>query len=394
MGNCVDGGMCRGCNLFKPYRGVGMGAAPQYGAYLPIVEPPKGACRMTSPTPSAPAEAVKAQTHLDVIARLQGLIDEALDPSLSALRAAPYALMDVPDHGNVGDSAIWAGEVAWLRKNVGFDPALITDHRDPLQKVNRQVQGKTVLLHGGGNFGDVWKANNDFREAIIVANSESTIIQFPQSIHYDNPAGIAQTAHNLKKARSLRLLVRDRESHALATKSFDCEVTMCPDMAFALGPLQRIGTPDLDVLLLLRTDKESVGHASQKWPVGWHQDDWLQDEPNLYQDVLRDSRLKALTSLSLARLSRTARRNFYYNQLADRRLARGLRQLSRARFIITDRLHVHILSTLLGLPHCFLDNHYGKISRFSEAFSTRWLECYQAKTLSEAVSCANNWLGK
>ena len=347
---------------------------------------------MTSLTPPVPANAVKSQSHFEVIARLQDLIDDALAPSLSALRSAPYALMDVPDHGNVGDSAIWAGEIAWLKKNVGFDPALITDHRDPIEKVNRDVQGKTILLHGGGNFGDVWKANNDFREAIIAANSESTIIQFPQSIHYDNPTGIAQTAQNLKNTRSLRLLVRDHESYAGATQSFDCEVTLCPDMAFALGPLQRIDTPDLDVLLLLRTDKESVVHASQKWPAGWRQDDWLQDEPNLYQDVLRKSRLKAISSFSLARLSRTARRNFYYNELANRRLERGLRQLSRARFVITDRLHVHILSTLLGLPHCFLDNHYGKISRFSAAFSTMWSESYRAKALIDAVDCAKTWL--
>lgn len=346
---------------------------------------------MTSVTPLAPAEAAKAQTHLQVISRLQGLIDQVLSPSLPALRSGPYALMDMPDYGNVGDSAIWAGEIAWLQKNVGSDPALITDHRDPLDQVNRDLKGKTILLQGGGNFGDIWPQFQNFREAIIASNPKSTIIQFPQSIHYDNPAGLAQTAQNLKAARSLRLLVRDHESYALATQAFDCEVVLCPDMAFALGPLQRIGTPDLDVLLLLRNDKEGVVHASQEWPSGWHQDDWLQDEPNFYRDVLRESRWKAVTSLSLARLSRTARRNFYYNDLANRRLARGVRQLSRARFVITDRLHVHILSTLMGLPHCFLDNHYGKIARFSTAFSTRWYDCYHARTLSDAVACAKKW---
>ena len=347
---------------------------------------------MTSLTPSVPAAVATAQTHLQVISRLQDLIDQVLAPSLPALRAGPYALMDVPDHGNVGDSAIWAGEIAWLRKNVGSDAALITDHRDPLDQVNRDLVGKTVLLHGGGNFGDIWTANNDFREAIISANPDSLIVQFPQSIHYDNPASIAKTAQNLKAAKSLRLLVRDHESYALATQSFDCEVTLCPDMAFALGPMQPVSTPDLEVLLLLRTDKEGVGFSSQDWPVSWEQDDWLEDSPNLYRDVLWDSRIKAATSLSLARMSRIARRNYYYNQLAERRLARGLKQLSRAKFVITDRLHVHILSTLLGLPHCFLDNHYGKISRFSAAFSTRWTDSYQAKTLSEAVACAKAWL--
>lgn len=84
---------------------------------------------MTSVTPLMPAEAVKAQTHLQVISRLESLIDEVLSPSLPALLSGPYALMNMPDHGNVGDSAIWAGEIAWL-KNAGFDPARFTVHRD------------------------------------------------------------------------------------------------------------------------------------------------------------------------------------------------------------------------------------------------------------------------
>lgn len=347
---------------------------------------------MTSLPPSLPAAPATSQTHLQVISRLQGLIDQALAPSLPAMRVGPYALLDVPDHGNVGDSAIWVGEVTWLQKNLGYGPAIISDHRDPLKEVNRELGGKTILLHGGGNFGDIWAANNDFREAIIAGNGGSTIIQMPQSIHYDDSAGIATTSRNLKAAKALRLLVRDHESYALATEAFDCEVTLCPDMAFALGPLQRIGTPDLEVLLLMRTDKEAVGHASQDWPIGWKQDDWLEDAPNLYRDVLRESRIKAVMSLSLVGMSRTARRSYYYNQLANRRLARGLLQLSRARFVITDRLHVHILSTLMGIPHCFLDNHYGKIARFSAAFSTRWVDTYQAKTLPEAVACAKAWL--
>lgn len=337
------------------------------------------------------AEGQPAQSHLDVITRLQGLIDAALAPSLPALRAAPYALLDVPDHGNVGDSAIWAGEIAWLAKNVGTPAAHVCDHRDPMDEVNAAIGGHVLLLHGGGNFGDIWPGNHGFREAIISTHPQSTVIQFPQSLHFGDPAALQKTAAKLAPARNLRLLVRDHESFDLATTHFDCDVTLSPDMAFALGPLDKIGPRDLDVLLLLRTDKEGTGLKAETWPAGWEQADWLEDDPDLYRDVLRETRLSALRHLNL---SRRARRNHYYNLLAERRVTRGVKQLSRARFVITDRLHVHILSTLLGLPHCFLDNHYGKISRFSAAFSTRWRDSYQAKTLPEAVACARAWLDR
>ncbi len=340
------------------------------------------------------ADGQSAQSHLDVISRLQGLIDTALAPSLATLKAGPYALLDVPDYGNVGDSAIWAGQIAWLKRNVGTSAAMIFDCHDPISEVNGKLGNLTLLLQGGGNFGDLWPANQDFREAVIAAHPQSAIIQFPQSLHFGDPAAVQKTAAKLSQARNLRLLVRDHESFDLATAHFNCDVTLCPDMAFALGPIARTGTADLDVLLLLRTDKESTGLQTQTWPAGWKQDDWLIDDANLYADVLRETRVSALLSLNPAKLSKRARRNHYYNRLAERRVARGIRQLSRARFVITDRLHVHILSTLLGLPHCFLDNHYGKISRFSAAFSTRWSQSYQAKTLSEAVDCARTWLAQ
>lgn len=347
---------------------------------------------MSTPPRTAPATANSATSHLQVIAKLQHLIDEALAPSLSALRSRPYVLLDMPDHGNVGDSAIWAGEVAWLQKNLGRGPALVTDHRASLDEINDRLSGKTLLFHGGGNFGDVWPKHQMFRETIIAANRSAVMIQFPQSIHYDNAGGVAATATRLEGARSLRLLVRDQESYDLATQAFDCEVALCPDMAFALGPLQRCCEPDLDVLLLLRTDKERVSYTLSAWPESWAQADWLEDVPNLHRQTAREVRIDAIKSLDVSQMSRAARRSSYYNKLADRRVMRGLRQLSRARFVITDRLHVHILSTLMGLPHCFLDNHYGKISRFSSAFSTRWRDCYQAKTLPDAVACAQAWL--
>ncbi len=55
-------------------------------------------------------------------------------------------------------------------------------------------------------------------------------------------------------------------------------------------------------------------------------------------------------------------------RMAERRVARGIGVLSRAEFIVSDRLHAHIMSSLLGLPHAALDNNYGKISNFIDSW--------------------------
>jgi exopolysaccharide biosynthesis predicted pyruvyltransferase EpsI len=40
-----------------------------------------------------------------------------------------------------------------------------------------------ILLHGGGNFGDVWPGFQRFREQVIRESPNRRIIQLPQTIH-------------------------------------------------------------------------------------------------------------------------------------------------------------------------------------------------------------------
>lgn len=54
--------------------------------------------------------------------------------------------------------------------------------------------------------------------------------------------------------------------------------------------------------------------------------------------------------------------------MVDSRVLLGFAQLDRAEVVVTDRLHGHIMSTLLGKPHVVIDNSYGKIARFIDAF--------------------------
>ena len=345
---------------------------------------------------SIPAAIRTQQSHLDVIERLQGLIDAALAPSLPALRAGPYALLDMPDHSNVGDSAIWAGEMTWLKRNVGKEPSYVCENNSGTDELNANLTSGAILLHGGGNFGDVWPEYQEFRERIILSYPNAPIVQLPQSIHFSEDAALDRTAGVLQNASHLRLLVRDIESYDLASMRFGCEVSLCPDMAFALGPLKRPSVPDLDVLLLLRTDKESVHETGlvKDLPTGWEQVDWIDEDPSIRRKARFDMRVSAVLSLNMQRLSKISRRKHYYEIVTNKRMKRGTELLSRAKFIITDRLHVHIISTLMGIPHCFLDNSYGKILRFSTAFDTRWVGSHHASSLSDAIACARHWLKK
>jgi pyruvyl transferase EpsO len=302
-----------------------------------------------------------------VIARgLDARIEACLGPLVEPCR--PFALVDFPAHANVGDSAIWAGEIAFFRRR-GLSPTMVTlEDADPAA-LRRAIGDGTVFIHGGGNFGDLWPTHQDMRDRLCHALPGNRIVQLPQSLHFASPARLARTAEAIAAHGDVVLLVRDEPSLAIARAHFRCEVMLCPDMAFCLGPQARRGEAMHDLLVLARTDHEAASSAQQDDPLASLRLDWL-SEPQDF--VARERRKALLTSpfaLGLRAADVEAQRVRFWNRLAMARLERGLALLSSGRVVATDRLHAHILCLLLGIPHVVADNSYGKLRRFIAAWT-------------------------
>lgn len=336
-----------------------------------------------------------SQSHSDVVARLQRQLLDVLRPIVANFGDQPYALLDFPDYSNVGDSAIWVGQRRAFDALAIPAPALVATHRIDHGDLDRMGSRAPILLLGGGNFGDIWPAHQNFRHALLDRYPGRPIIQLPQSIHFDDPAAIDRTARAIGQHGAFTLLLRDQPSIDLARARFDCEVRLCPDAAFMIGVQDRRRTLDLDLMFLMRTDKE-------KTPVDGIPDfkgrseviDWIGAEPGLHRAARRKVRIDTILSANPRRFDRADRTRRYFDLLAERRLERGFDLLSRARFLITDRLHAHILATLLGLPHVFLDNSYGKISRFAAAFGTEREGARAETSLAPAIAHARRHLAE
>jgi exopolysaccharide biosynthesis predicted pyruvyltransferase EpsI len=312
---------------------------------------------------------VKSATEL--IRGLQDTIEGTLGPLLKGQSAC--ALLDFPDYTNVGDSAIWAGEVQYLRSH-GIRIVYRCDFRHySRERLHRALKGGGILLlQGGGNLGDLYPQHQDFRERVVEDFPESSIVVLPQTIYFRGADALAKARGAFDAHRDLTLLVRDQRSLEFARNEFRATSLLCPDMAFMLGPLARPQGPDLDVLWLWRNDTESAGWA----PVGQQvaRLDWLDEPPaplgrlvehleplrGFYPDRLR----------FLLRVLRRAREVLArkHDAQARKRVARGCRLLSRGHIVVTDRLHGHILSLLLGIPHVLLDNSYGKVKSFYDTW--------------------------
>src|SRR5437870_7742131 len=97
-----------------------------------------------------------------LVSTLGRTLDATLRPILpSGLRCA---LVGFPNHSNVGDSAIWLGEKAYLRRR-GISVAYACDtSTDSQEDLRARVKDGVILLHGGGNLGDLWLDQQHLRE--------------------------------------------------------------------------------------------------------------------------------------------------------------------------------------------------------------------------------------
>lgn len=280
---------------------------------------------------------------IDRIAAQRGALRD-----LYRARVAPgdqYALVDFPDHANVGDSAIWLGEVALLRERTGHDPAYVSTWHDfDAAAFRRACPDGPLFLHGGGNLGDIWAHHQRFRETILATVRDRPVVQLPQSIQFRDPAAADRFAALAAAHPDFTLYVRDTRSRDFAHRHFACQTHLAPDSAYALGAQPR-GSADCTVLMLLRTDDERRGYAVPD-PARATVVDWLEDDADVPPG-----------NDPAARQAQAAHR-----------VARGLRLLSRGRVLVTDRLHGHILADLLDVPHVALDNDYGKLAAYLAAW--------------------------
>jgi pyruvyl transferase EpsO len=264
----------------------------------------------------------------------------------------PVVLLDFPNHGNVGDSAIWLGELAWL-DSCGLTPSLVCtllNYSEPA--VRRQLaKAGTIFLHGGGNLGDLWPTHQTFRERVLDEFPDRRVVQLPQSIFFRSAAALQSARAAFRRHTRFTLLARETPSFAFAEREFEIDVRLCPDMAFALAPLRR-RRPATEVVVLARTDHESAGSASR---ASAETVDWLEDTASIAIELERKYRYSNRLAWMRRRL---------YERLARERVRRGCDILGRGRTVVTDRLHAHILCLLMSIPHVLLDNSYGKLSAF------------------------------
>lgn len=301
---------------------------------------------------------------------------ELIQVQLSPLITNDYVLWDLPYHSNIGDTLIWEGECSFLgtKRYKCLNYASAQTCTFPSLSPNI-----LILLHGGGNFGDVWRKTQDFRLKVIKHYPHNRIILFPQTVFYQAASLIKQDAEIMAKHKDLVLCARDRLSYEFLKSHFQNMILLVPDMAFCISPDILIKYKQRErkrFLFVKRTDKELASASYSIEGKGLPID--VRDWPSMEGQMLRMFLFEKELGLNrrfykwgwdyLYRCNSSVINWYAQHFLRPALVKTGVRFVSRYHYVYTTRLHVMILSVLLGKECTFFDNSYGKNSAFYETW--------------------------
>ena len=291
---------------------------------------------------------------------LRGRLISTIAPVLP--RGTRVALLDYPAHYNVGDSAIWLGELALLETlGVSIRYVAAVNSFDPDRLRRRLGPDGTVLIHGGGNFGDLWPWHHELRLRAGESLRDYPLIQLPQSIYFQDPEKAEHTRKVFSTHPNFTLFVRDQPSMERANE-LGFQGILCTDSFFAMGFLPG-PPPTKDVVWQSRYDKEAPS-KSREADGDIPREDWAPERRTIHSLLLGASR-RLLGSPDGIKLQ-------LYNAMARARFDRGCLLLNRGRVLVTNRLHGQLMAILMGVPHFVSDTKWGKVGDFYRT----WLESY------------------
>jgi pyruvyl transferase EpsO len=321
-------------------------------------------------------------------------------------RDRPAALVDFPGTTNCGDHAIWLGErklLSDLNVPVVYECSAQSYDRDTLA-VN--LGGGTILIQGGGNFGDRYPHHQEFRLRVLQDFPNNRVIFFPQQVAFLDNEHLQRTVDFVARHPDVTLFARGVVAQHMFSRYFGAtaRVELAPDMAFMLGPQVRPREAQYDIVWIARTDQESTNDQTEvaarlssqgaekyvlpRFPDGVEINFVVKQRPPTI--FLTDWNSLFFENEE----ARLAYQRLDFDARSEATVARALYILSLGRVVITDRLHAHIFCLLLGIPHVFLNNDSGKNWSFYESWTRDSPLCRLARSPAEAWSLARSAVPK
>ena len=286
-----------------------------------------------------------------------------------------YILLDLPYYANVGDVLIWQSTIDLL-KEIPYKclySASIESYA--FHKISEDV---IILFLGGGNFGDVWKRHQIFRQHVLKDYPKNPIIQLPQSVCFRDEKNLRRDIDIFMQHQApVTFCLRDKKSYDFMVYNYPFATNvLLPDMVLSFDVSQYVNHQiGKGILYLRRDDREKrEGSVSEiplqaerrDWPTMEHKSICLRGYSKIFHILKRID--NSIGTHIACHFADVCFKYYFKNHIINN----GLRFVNTYETVYTTRLHVGIISALMGKPTIMLDNSYGKISGVYKAWMLDW----------------------
>lgn len=249
-----------------------------------------------------------------------------------------------PEHGNLGDHAITQAETRML-ENIGVPYIEFTGNKlSYLYYTNwlKVMNGRPILIHGGGNLGTLWFDVEKVTRKIISDNQKSPIYILPNTFYYeDSPWGKEELEKSIRlynKHPNLHIYARERISYDAMSKIYR-NVKLVPDMVLSLDETGKMRKRN-GCLLCLRNDCEKTRTDEEETAI-------LQQVTALFGENVRYTDMCVNHSIPIKN--------------REKELTQKFNEFSGASLVITDRLHGMIFCAITRTPCIVINSKSPKV---------------------------------
>ncbi len=269
------------------------------------------------------------------------------DEKLSNLYfAKKIILIGTSEHSNIGDAAIATGEYEFIRryfkdyKLIEISTYKFNDYLPYFMNIINDDD--LIFLHGGGNMGDKYLKEEDVHRYVVQNFPNNKIIILPQTIYFtnDNELEISRKIYNAHS--NLTIFTRGNISLKFAQENFP-NVKSYEAMDSALILSYKFNYERKGILCCIRDLNDESGFDSK-----------------LYNDIFKiiknnDSGYSYTNNLWDSDI-RKDQRNFVIHE--------QLKNFSKHKLIITDRLHGLIFSLITNTPCIVMSSYNYKLNEY------------------------------
>lgn len=279
---------------------------------------------------------------------------------LDALKSKDEKILWIqsPEHGNLGDQMISIATEKFLKEKYSSKQLIeisLEQYNDIKNIIVKTInKNDIVIIHGGGNFGNLYLPAEIQRRDIVSSFFENKIIMMPQTMTFtkdkNGSAEFKKSKEIYSKHKNLTILCRENRTYNLAIENFENNnIVLCPDIVNYLEDeyiSKNLQEERKGVLFCLRNDKEKIFEKSRldeiKKILKERNVDYKLSDTMIKGRVTRENR--AIKTLNL------------------------IKEMKESKLIITDRLHGMILSIITNTPVIVFNSYDGKVEESYKAW--------------------------